>query len=188
MSGADRVEVDPDPGEDLEAPASMIGGRDRYRPGQHRNIARSVYGLVLAMSVLAVYSNDPSADALEAAVTLVTTSAVFWVAHVYAEDLATRIERGRSATWPERRVMFAREWPIVEATGLPLVPLILAIIGVLHDHRAIDVALYVGLAEMAFLGFVAARRSGGKLPMRIASAAFSLSLGVVIVLLKTLLH
>ena len=50
------------------------------------NLAGAIYGTILVMSIIAAF--DFHEDLWRSLVILVSTSAVFWLAHVYADALA----------------------------------------------------------------------------------------------------
>src|SRR5207302_10205975 len=93
-----------------------LGGR--LSVGGNRAIAATVCGTVLAMAALAagaVVHLSPDALILVVA----TTSAVIWLAHVYAHSLGESIERGRRLDLAELNAIGKRELPVRGAAALP---------------------------------------------------------------------
>jgi hypothetical protein len=54
------------------------------------NLARSIYGNVLATSLVVAFSEDEDYSTTEVAVAVLVTGLVFWLAHVYASLIAER--------------------------------------------------------------------------------------------------
>lgn len=154
-----------------------------------RDAASAIYGLVIAMSVVAAFGQEARPDPLEVLITVVTSSMVFWAAHAYANLLGERIQARHPATWARRRAMLWHSWPIVEAAYPAAVILLLATLSSLRGSVAIDVILGLSLLELAVIGFVAARRGAATtVPAALVSSAFTFALGLAIVILKVLLH
>jgi hypothetical protein len=149
------------------------------------NVAGAIYGQIIVMSVLVVFGaeSDPTAGAV--VVTVFVTSFVFWLAHVYAILLGDRIERQRRATWGEVRRCMASESPILQAASLPLLAVLLSL-GPLTAEQAVDIGIFVSLAQLALLGFYAAYRGGVKGWGILLSGLTSLAFGLLIVLAKIL--
>lgn len=146
----------------------------------------AVYGLILATSVIAV-SYDAS-DAGRVALAVVVTAVAFWLAHVYAHLLGRDVSEGRAPTRAEIAGALREHWSLV-AVVVPLVlVLCLGAVGAIPDRAAIVAATAVGLVELAAAGAYAAVIRGGKPPRVIVSAATALALGLLIVLLKVLVH
>lgn len=160
-------------------------------PMRHATVARltsSIYGTVLAIALVAAYSAEEELDALLIATALLVTLAVFWLAHSQAELLAARYAIGHKLSRPERREHLRHGWPLVEA-GFPLVAaLLLGAIGLVGDDTAVELALAVGVAELAAWGVaIGVREKLGALPT-IGVTAINVGLGLAVVGLKLLIH
>ena len=57
-----------------------------------------IYGLILAMSVIAVSAEHDSSDAGRVAAAVLVTALVFWLAHVYAHLLGFGVSEERRLT------------------------------------------------------------------------------------------
>jgi hypothetical protein len=158
------------------------------RGGDARRVADAVYGTILVVAVVAALSEDESASAGEILGGALATSIVFWIVHVYAEVLSRGTEGERAPFWTLVRVSAAQEWPLVEAALAPCLPLLLGAIGVLNRSPAITLSIIVGLAGLAGWGYTAGRRLQQSRLTAIFTAAGALALGVVMVLLKNLVH
>ena len=167
----------------------------RSGPGWRPLVARTsgsategVYGLILAISVIAVSRVHEPPDAGRAALTVLVTAVVFWLGHVYAHVLGVGVSAQSALT----RAVFAHalrtHWSLVEV----VVPLVLVLglgaIGLIPDRAALVAATVVALVELAAAGGYAAIRGGAGPRGTVVSAAIALALGLVVVLLKILLH
>ena len=85
-------------------------------PGPRR--AAGIYGTIITAAVLAAAGDDVPTQAL--AVSIVVTLLVYWLAEEYAEILGEQLEGGRLPTWGAIRAALAATWPMVSASGIPL--------------------------------------------------------------------
>ena len=79
-------------------------------------------------------------------------------------------------------------WSLVEVVIPLLLVLGLGAIGVIPDRAALTAATVIALVELAAAGSYAAIRHGAGARGTVVSAAIALSLGLVVVLLKVLVH
>ena len=91
-------------------------------PGPRR--AAGIYGTIITAAVLAAAGDN--VRTLPLAVSIVVTLLVYWLAEEYAEILGEQIEGGRLPTRRDVRAALAATWPMVSASGLPLLALVLA--------------------------------------------------------------
>ena len=163
----------------------------RWRPRVTRtagSVSEAIYGLILAVSVIAVSREYDSTNAGLVGVTVFVTGVVFWLAHVYARVLATSMTRERGLNRSEVRELLRHDWPLVEVT-IPLVLILaLGVLDAIPDRVAILAAMIAALTELAAAGAYAARVRGSGLTGTVVSAAIALALGGVVVLLKVLVH
>jgi hypothetical protein len=146
----------------------------------------AVYGLILATSVIAV--SYGASDAGRVASAVLVTAVAFSLAHVYAHLLGRGVSEGRGPTRAEIAGALREHWSLV-AVVVPLgLVLCLGSVGVIPDRAAIVAATAVALVELAAAGAYAAVISGGRPPRVILSAAVALALGLLVVLLKVLVH
>ena len=163
----------------------------RWRPVVVRttgSLTEAIYGLILATSVIAVSREYESANAGLIGVTVLVTSVVFWLAHVYARVLARSITQHRWLNRSEVREVLHHDWPLVEVTVPLLLVLALGVVDAVPDKAAILAATLAALVELGAAGGSAARRSGAGLRATIVSAVIAVMLGSAIILLKALVH
>jgi hypothetical protein len=157
----------------------LLGGGDR-------GIAATIYGTVLAMAALAAGAVEHLSP--NALITVVaTTSAVIWLAHVYAHTLGESIERGRRVDWAEFRGIAARELPILVAAAGPTAVLLLGSFGVISESPDIWLAFGLGFVALAIQGARYARVEGLGVAGTVAVIAVNLTLGGLVVMLKVLI-
>jgi hypothetical protein len=163
-----------------------------WRPGvrhaAQRDVAGAIYGLILATSVIAVSQQADPHNAGVTAVTVVVTATVFWLAHVYTRVMAIGAGEHHMPTWAEIRETLDHEWPLVQAGILPTVILLLGPLGILEDDVAQDVAIGACLVELGVTGLVVARLAGARGLLVAVSAVISVSFGVIVIVLKTVVH
>lgn len=151
-------------------------------------LSRAIYGNVLATSLVVAFSEDDDYSTWEIAVSVLVTGLVFWLAHVYASVVAERYVAHRRLTRSEIGAEFFSEWPVVQAFFPPVVVLLLGTIGLLADDTAISLAIAVGVASMVLWSLAIGRQERMR-PLALAGLALTNALfGLVIVLLKVLVH
>jgi len=90
--------------------------------GQHR--AAGIYGAIITAAILDTAGGKLPTDVL--VVGVVATLVVYWLAEQYAAVLGGQIAAGAVPTWDHIRGELAATWPMVNASLLPLVALVVA--------------------------------------------------------------
>jgi hypothetical protein len=137
-------------------------------------------------AVIAAGGNQLSTAALEA--TVLVTLLVYWIAEQYAELLGEHTHAGRLPSMSAVRSSLAAAWPMVTASFIPLVSLLVARLLGASAPGAADVALGVTLALLVTHGHAAGRAAGlrgARLTMVTATAGL---LGIAMVILKVVLQ
>jgi hypothetical protein len=80
------------------------------------------------------------------------------------------------------------EWPLVEASLLPVLCLLLGVIGLVKTDTAVTIAIGVGVVELFGYGILAGRRLHLSRGGTVVVAVINGTLGLLIVLLKVLVH
>ena len=161
----------PDPPKDARAPVQS----------QRTDYAGAVYGSLLAASVIAASDAHGAHPRLSLIVLLVVTGIVFWMAHVYAH-LAGEREAGKTVSWREVRSVGRHESPIVEATALPALAVLVS--PWLGAGENAWLAIGVAIAQQVAWAALGARRAGASNWQVAAEAAVNLVLGLLIVVAK----
>jgi hypothetical protein len=156
---------------------------------EHANPARAIYGTILVMAVITGLSHDDSVTSAQLIAGVLATTFVFWAAHVYAEVLSNRVEGGSGMPTVASIAMAARgEWPLVEASLLPVISLLLGVVRLVKTDTAVTIAIGVGVVELFAYGILAGRRLELSRAGTIVVGVINGALGLVIVLLKVLVH
>jgi hypothetical protein len=151
------------------------------------NYTSAIYGTIVVAGVIAALGHEHAAASTVFG-SVLATSFVFWLAHVWAAATSARVEAGRRL--PPRAVaeIAAHEWPMVESAVLPLVPIALAWAGLCSDATGIDLALAVAVLQLVGWGLVVGRRTYERWPAVLLSGVVNGALGVLLVVLKALVH
>ena len=148
----------------------------------------SIYGTII-VSALIVLVEDGESD-FSLLVAVAATSFVFWVAHVFASTVAHHGKRD------------GVEIPLGEALGravrhssglllaaiIPIGTLALGALGVLPEDDAYVLALFVGVAVLFALGWLAFAERGSRWFVCLLGAVGTALLGVIVILLKAFFH
>jgi len=149
-----------------------------------QRVAAGIYGAIVTAAILAAAGGKLPTAAL--VVSVVVTLLVYWLAEEYAELLGEQTEKGALPTWAYVRRALAATWPMVSASYLPLLALVLARLAGASPLTAANVGLVVAVVVMTFYGWRAGRAAqlhGRQLFFVTAAAA---ALGLVMILLKDL--
>ncbi len=156
------------------------------RTDHHRRRAGHLYGLIVTGAVLATAPED--FRLLRVAVLLLGTLCIYWAAETYVHWIAARTVLQRNLSREERRAVVLDGWPLVAACGVPMLLLLLEAIVGMETRVALDLTLAVNAALLFILGWQMGQSSGLTGGARVMSAAITGLLGILMVVLKTLLH
>lgn len=161
-------------------------GRAARSSGRRR--AAGIYGTIITAAVIAATGVRLTTSAL--VVSVVVTLLVYWVAEEYAELLGEQLEAGHLPTWREVRTALAATWPMVSASYVPLLALVLARWLGASPSAAANVGLVVAVMLMIFYGWSAGRaaRVDGKRLVVITSVAAALGLMMIVLKDVVLIH
>ena len=153
-------------------------------PGPRSYTARpaaGIYGLIVSASVIAVVGTHM--NTLPLAVAVVGTLIVYWVAEEYAA-LVEHAGAGHMPTWAHIRGAMRAKWPIVSASYIPLVTLLVARLLGAPPSTAAYIALFVIVALLMVYGWRAGRSSGLRGFPQVAMTLIAGGLGALMILLK----
>ena len=148
----------------------------------------AIYGVVLVSALIAVGWEDDTD--LEVLLFTLGAVGVFWLAHVYSGTVAS--EEVGEPRW--RAIMVAASASMRHSAGLlaaivlPALFLLTAIVGWVDEYVAYYLALWVGVAVLAVLGYANAARRRSPWYWRLLSALVTASLGLLIIWLSSLVH
>jgi hypothetical protein len=149
----------------------------------------SVYGVILVsgMIVVAGGHGDSSWTTFW---TVATTVIVFWAAHLYAGTVAAHgMDDHRMVGLGEAfRRAFRRSLGMLVAALIPSFILLLGATRAVPDSIALWTALWVCVAVLAVLGFIAFRRRGASMLMQVLGSLATAGFGFAMILLKAFVH
>ena len=145
-------------------------------------LSSAILGTVVGLSTMVAAGAHGTLGQVE--LTVFVTVAIYWAADCYARLLAA-CSAGTRATVGS---VLRREWPMVEAAYTPLVVLLVVVLATGNLRVGIFAALGVGTLVLGALGYLAARRAGGSRANAVKWSLVSASLGIVVILLKLVLH
>ncbi|SKA91541.1 hypothetical protein SAMN06295879_1502 [Agreia bicolorata] len=147
-----------------------------------------IYGTIMSSAVIAVAESDD--DDFDVFVVTIVTMLVFWAAHVFATAVANHGVRGGRIIGIGQafRDGVHHSKGLLYASVVPLVFLILGATGVLDETVGYFVALLVGMVVLGILGWMAFADRGSPWPVRLLGSIGTALFGLVIVVLKAVLH
>jgi hypothetical protein len=164
----------------------MTGAADGAPPpAAHASAARrrsaGIYGTIVASAVLAAGGGQLATVPL--AVTVLVTLLVYWAAEGYAELLG-EAHAGHLPTWGQVRASLATIWPMVSASYVPLLSLLVARVLGADTKTAATVALVVAVVLLLVQGWAGGRASQLRGLRLLAVTLIAGAFGVVMILLK----
>lgn len=149
-----------------------------------RRRAAGIYGAIITAAILDTAGGHVSTAAL--VVSVVVTLLVYWIAEEYAEVLGEHTTGGRLPSRAYIQGSLVSSWPMVSASYVPLLAVVLAKVAGASDLTAANVGLVVAILLLTVHGWLAGRAAhlrGRKLVFVTSIAA---ALGLVMILLKDL--
>ena len=151
-----------------------------------RPISSAVYGTVSVVAIMAVAAHDLHSAGRVFAFAAVSML-VIWAVHVYASTLEHT--GPKNLPWRTALTVSLRdELGVLEGALAPLLVLLLGVVGVLDDERAVAWAMWCGAVLLALMPFVWLRRSGASLWVCLLASAVAGALGLMLILFKVLVH
>lgn len=154
----------------------------------------AIHGVVLISGLLVIVTNQPDAASHEVLVKVLATAVVFWLAHVYAgvvahlgdhheEEYSSKVRFAKAV-----RYSVNHSWGMLGAALAPAIILGLGAAGLLSHEGAIWGTLWVDVAILGVLGYIGVSSWTRRFLPRLAGALGTALLGVVLILLKSLIH
>jgi hypothetical protein len=153
--------------------------------GAGRKAAAGIYGTIVTGSVIAAGGNSLRTWALAA--TIVVTLVVYWLAEQYAELVGEHIRDGRLPSLADAGRSLRRSFPMVTASFIPVITLLLARLAGASSASAARVALFVTAGLLVVHGLVAGWTAGLRSWRLALVAAVAGAFGLAMVALKTIL-
>ena len=152
---------------------------------RQRQAPAGIFGTIVGASVLA--SADPADPLSDVAWAVVVTLIVYWLAERWSEVLGSRL-RGEPFTRRRIAAVFGRGWPMVQASYVPLVVLLVSWALGASNATALNIALGFCVATLAALGVLAGRRADMSGWGVVGSGVFTATPGFSLILMKAFLH
>jgi hypothetical protein len=158
-------------------PRPAAGNRGRRR-------AAGIYGAIITAAILDTAGGKLPTAAL--VLSVVVTLLVYWLAEEYAEVLGDQAAGGRLPGWAYIRGALAATWPMVSASYLPLLALLIARLAGASALAAANVGLAVAIVLLTIHGWLAGRSARLRSWQLLGATSVAAALGVVMILLKDL--
>lgn len=148
--------------------------------------AGAIYGTVVYLTILVLLEEDRT-DPEDAVAILLGTAVLYWIAHIYAHLVPRIAAEGGMRTG--RFLETAEDQAgILASVAIPLVPLVLAMFGLLDDRAGLRGAIGAGLLSLAAFAVREARTAGLGWGRSIGIALFLLAAGIGLLWLEVRLH
>lgn len=149
-----------------------------------RRRAAGIYGAVVTAAIFAAAGERLPTKAL--VVSVVVTLLVYWLAEQYAEILGEHAAGGQLPSVLSVREALAASWPMVSASYLPLLALVLARVAGCSQLTSANAGLLAAIALLTVHGWSAARSAQLRGPRLFLATSVALALGLVMIVLKDL--
>jgi hypothetical protein len=149
-----------------------------------RRRAAGIYGAIVTAAILDTAGGHVSTVAL--VVSVVVTLLVYWVAEEYADVIGEQVEGGRLPSRASIRRALVATWPMVSASFLPLLALVLAHLAGASELTAANVGLVAAIVLLTVHGWLAGRAAALRGWPLFAATSVAAGLGIVMILLKDL--
>jgi len=173
----------------MNNPTERHNGQVKTTPRVEFITEESVYGTVLVSGMIVV-SRGYGASSWETFEAVLGTVLVFWIAHVYAGTVAGyhAVEGDETSLRAAIRRALRRSVGFLTAAIAPSIVLLLGALEAIPDDVAVWVALWLGVAILAVLGYHVAAARGNSWPLRLLSSLATATMGIAMILLKVLIH
>lgn len=148
---------------------------------------RVVDGLILVGALLAA-EGGLHESYLDADLSVVIITAIYWLARAYADVLAGRLQARHRLTPSALWRGLAKEAPLMRGATVPLIVLIVSAATGVNLADAVTAAVWSTVATLVSYELLAALRTPGTLAERALELVVGVTIGLGIVLLKVVLH
>ena len=151
---------------------------------QGRRRAAGIYGAIITAAILDTAGGRLHTVALT--VSVVGTLLVYWIAEEYAEALGEQAAGGRLPSWDSIQAALVSTWPMVTASFVPLLAVLLASVAGASLLTAANVGLVVAVVVLTIHGWMAGRAAQLQSWKLVVATSIAAGLGLVMILLKDL--
>jgi positive regulator of sigma E activity len=149
-----------------------------------RRRAAGIYGAIITAAILDTAGGHLPTVAL--VISVVVTLVVYWLAEQYAEILGEQAEGGHLPSRASILGALAATWPMVTASYLPLLALLLARLAGATTLTAANVGLAAAIVLLTIHGWWAGRAARLRSWQLFFATSVAAALGLVMILLKDL--
>ncbi len=171
---------------DVTAGAGETGSLRWLLPGvsPSGDAASAIYGTILAASLLIAIDGGP----MQIVLGMVATAVVFWLAHAHVGLIRGVVREQHHVTGDDVRRTLRQEWPLAQASLSPAAPMLLAWLGLVSVDTARLLGVAICLLGLLAWGIVISRAAELGRRGTALTVGINLGLGLVIVILKYLVH
>jgi len=144
-----------------------------------------ITGTVVSAAVIAAAAGH--LEETHIVLAILGTAFIYWLAHLHARTLGDAVKH-RTHPVDALREALAETWPILAASVLPAVIMLVAKLVGADIRRAAWIAVIASTVLLALYSFFAGRRGGLGLGGSLLSGAIGAALGILVILLKAGLH
>ncbi len=149
-----------------------------------RRRAAGIYGAIITAAILDTAGGHTSTTVL--VVSVVVTLLVYWLAEEYAEVLGEQVEGGRLPSRASIGRALAATWPMVTASYVPLLAVVLARLAGASNLTAANVGLVTAIVLLTVHGWLAGRAAQLPSWRLFFATSIAAALGLVMIALKDL--
>ena len=146
-----------------------------------------IYGIIVIAALLAAESGLHETY-LDTVASAVIATALYWLAHAYAELLGRRLVLEERLTAGALLRSLAREWAIVRGAALPLAVLTIGWATGVALQSAGTAALWSAIASLVAFELIAGVRAKATASELVLEGCVGATMGVAILALKIILH
>jgi hypothetical protein len=150
-------------------------------------VERVVYGVILVGALLAAEDGIRETYG-DTVLSLLITAAIYWLAHSYSQALGLRLTRERRLTLGVLGRSLLREAALLFGAAIPVLVLVVGWATDSSQKSAVNAAMWSAVASLIALELVAAQRAPATLRERVLELCVGLTIGLGILVLKTVLH
>lgn len=147
-----------------------------------RRRAAGIYGAIITAAIIAAAGGKLPTLAL--AISVLVTLVVYWIAEEYAEVLGEQATGGELPTRASIWAALTSTWPMVSASFIPLLALVVTRVAGASASVAANVGLAVAILLLIYHGWTAARASQLRGWRFVGAVLTAAALGLVMILLK----
>jgi hypothetical protein len=168
--------------------AGIAAGGELQQQSATKNLGRrraaGIYGAIVTAAILDTAGGHVSTTAL--VISVVVTLLVYWLAEEYAEVLGEQAGGGRLPSRASISGALTSTWPMVTASYLPLLALVLAHLAGASDLTAANVGLAAAIVLLTVHGWLAGRAAKLHSWQLFFATSIAAALGLVMIALKDL--